>query len=206
MRLKLKNRQRGVSLIEGLFASLVLLLGLVGVLQGILHASRQNSVANKMVRAGAIAHRVRAALITQGPTVLRSGMLDGTNCTSGNFSTKADLLDGYTSSNLNNPPMTTCTGTSSCVTTTMSLTATCVVHLSGEGGVDTATTGATMLIGDLRSFDKDTFNVALVRFDNSNGRTDGVNIVVSWLDGGQRRFHTQFVAFYDTTVFKGVNL
>lgn len=61
---------RGVSLIEGLIATLVLLLGLVGVLQGLVVASVQNSVANRHSRAVVIAQQMLTAIEQQGRTRL----------------------------------------------------------------------------------------------------------------------------------------
>jgi len=59
--------RRGVSLIEGMVASVVLLIGLVGVFQGIVLASQQNTMANLATHASGVASQTRVALDVMGP-------------------------------------------------------------------------------------------------------------------------------------------
>jgi hypothetical protein len=54
--------ERGTTLIEGMIATFVILFGLVGVVQGLIVASRQNSLANRTTRGAAIAHTMKTAL------------------------------------------------------------------------------------------------------------------------------------------------
>ncbi len=54
--------RRGVTLIEGMVATVILLVGMVGVFQGMIVASLQNASANRRTRAAAIAAETTAAL------------------------------------------------------------------------------------------------------------------------------------------------
>lgn len=180
-----RPNQRGVSLLEGMMASLVLLFGLVGVLNGVIFAMRQNSTATKMVRAGAIATRVRASLTNQGAERVRANTSG--SCTTGLFSdtTQQQYLDGFTAASVSGYTL-------------------CAMNL---GNFEDSSTPATTVDSSTRAHDREVFQVMLVRFDNSTtNRTEGVTIIVSWLDGLTRRSHSQYVAFYDPTVFKVGNL
>jgi len=61
-----RHHARGAMLLEALIASVVFAVGVLGAYQGIIIASRQNSLANRAVRASAIAAQLRVALETQG--------------------------------------------------------------------------------------------------------------------------------------------
>lgn len=73
------SHARGAVLLETLVASAVFAIGVVGVFQGIVIASNQNKMANRMVRASAIAQEIRGAIQAQGYDRLRSatGVLNG---------------------------------------------------------------------------------------------------------------------------------
>ncbi len=66
----MKRHTRGVSLIEGLMASVILLIGMVGIFQGMIVASIANSSANKRTRAAAIAAELAGAVEHLGRTAL----------------------------------------------------------------------------------------------------------------------------------------
>ena len=63
---RLSRSDRGVTLVEGMAASAVLLIGLIGVIQGIGVASLQNSLANRMTRGAAISHQTGQGLVIAG--------------------------------------------------------------------------------------------------------------------------------------------
>lgn len=200
------KHQRGVTLLEGMMASLVLLLGLVGVLQGVIFASRQNATANKIVRAGAIATRIRAALMVQGPAIFNANAVTSTNCTSANFSNAAiqPYLDGFTATSGNGTTSYFCSPSSGCKTVTQTYT-TCVMNL---GVFEESATAANMIAGARRGApdDKDLFRVFLIRFNDSSGVTQGANIVVTWLEAGTPRSHVQHVVFNNPSSYSGVRL
>lgn len=159
---------RGVSLIEGMAASAVLLIGLVGVLQGILVASRQNSMANRMTRAGTIAHQIRSQLQARGLTRLQStGPLAAGTCASD----PVKSLGGEASTADN----------------------ACVIDLDA---FDQTASVADVLAqtGYLGGEDERKYRRVLVRFN----QTDIVSlaVVVSYEDAGIRKFVTEYVGLY----------
>lgn len=72
-----------MSLIEAMIAMGILMIGILGALQGTLHASRQNSLAARVARATSMAAQVRRGLEAQGWAKLTtaSGLATATNCT-----------------------------------------------------------------------------------------------------------------------------
>lgn len=68
-----RRSARGVTLVEGLMASVILLVGMVGVFQGVIIASTQNSMANRRSRASAIAGELANSLDAQGRERLLAG-------------------------------------------------------------------------------------------------------------------------------------
>lgn len=60
--------RRGVTLIEGMVATMILLIGLVGIFQGMIVASSQNASANKRTRAASIAAELTSAAEMYGRT------------------------------------------------------------------------------------------------------------------------------------------
>lgn len=58
--------RRGVTLIEGMVATMILLIGMVGIFQGMVIASTQNASANKRTRASAIANELVGAVDQYG--------------------------------------------------------------------------------------------------------------------------------------------
>lgn len=193
-----RRSQRGVTLLEGLVASGVLLAGLVGVLQGVITASRQNSIANRMTRATAIAAQVRATLDAQGRSALFSpatsspasaGGLFVANCLSNPATLGAsagELLDAGLAS-----------GTDS--TSGTRWTRDCVVDLDA---VETAAASANKLFPGYLAEDSSRYRRVLVLFRTQNAASkqkgEQVAVVVSWNELGQRRFVRQFIGFYDT--------
>lgn len=190
MQKRRKSSQRGVTLLEGMMASVVLLLGLVGILNGIIFAARQNSVANKMVRAGALANRIRAGLMTQGPGRFNANAVTTSRCTSGNIdSYKTDgRLPAFDASSLPS-----------------GISGVCAMNL--KEFEESSNDADKKIAGRLGDYVMENFEVVLLKWTDSSGRTVGATIVVSWFDAlRDRKHHTQYVAFYDNDQFKGANL
>ncbi|WP_146210121.1 prepilin cleavage protein [Vitiosangium sp. GDMCC 1.1324] len=182
---------RGVSLIEGMVASVVLLIGLMGVFQGIMVASRQNSMANQASRASGIASQVRVALDSLGrDRVLGSsggaaGMLTGAACNPGNdVKALAGGLETLTPGS--GEPWTV----------------RCIFDLDA---FETGAQSANKLLPGYSDEDSKRFRRVLVwvtRLDEvSNVPIDEVAVVVSWNELGRRRFFRQYVGFYDSSPF-----
>ena len=68
-----KPSHRGMSLIEGMISMAVLVIGILGALQGIMFASQQNGVAARLARASSMAAQVRAGIEAQGFARLLAG-------------------------------------------------------------------------------------------------------------------------------------
>lgn len=189
-RVRRARAQRGVSLIEGMTASVVLLIGLVGVFQGIIVASRQNSMANRATRAAGIASQVRVALDTAGRGRLigtpgNPGILAGSECSPGE-DVKA-LAGGLES-------LSPGTGDAWAVR--------CIFDLDAH---EKTVTAAQKLMPGYAALDWETFRRVLVVIEKpdemSGVQMHQVAIVVSWSELGQRRFVRQYIGFYDPGPF-----
>lgn len=183
-----RTAPRGVSLIEGMTASVVLLIGLVGVFQGILVASKQNIMANQATRASGIASQVRVALDTLGwarviGTADRPGLLVGQRC---NASAELwELTDGMENYKPGKDE---------------SWRVRCVFDL--DAYEQTAAPSLRLLPGyaasDLRHYRR----VLVVVDKLDEGVTiNQVTVVVSWVELGKRRFVRQNFGFYDSGPF-----
>ena len=168
----LRRTARGAVMLEALIASAVFAIGITGAYQGIIIASRQNSMANRMVRGAAISSQIRAALDYQGyPRLTEPGKGVLTSACSGS----GDLADGLEV-----------------------LPGACVIDLDAfENGPPTA--GYALMPGHLDE-DKLLYKRVLVTFPprmDSNAPPAALSVqvmvVVSWNDLGRRRFHRQLV-------------
>jgi hypothetical protein len=181
---------RGVSLIEGMVASVVFLIGLVGVFQGIMVAAEQNAMANQVNRASGIASQVRLALDSLGHDRVIGvpagvgGLLSG-ECNPG--ASVQELAGGLEN-------LEPGAGEKWAVK--------CIFDL--DNYEQNAEPDERLLPGYWHE-DASRFRRILVwvsRVDAvSNVRIDEVAIVVSWKEMGRRRFVRQFVGFYDASAF-----
>jgi hypothetical protein len=187
-----RNRaaRRGVSLIEGMTASVVLLVGMVGVFQGIMVASRQNSMANQATRASGIASQVRVALDTLGfarviGTPDRPGLLVGQRC---NPSDEVRELAGGMET------LEPASGEKWRVS--------CIFDLDA---FEKVAHPSVRLLPSYAASDMSHYRRVLVvidKEDEASGVTiHQVTVVVSWLELGKRRFVRQNFGFYDSGPF-----
>ncbi|MCY1080582.1 type IV pilus modification PilV family protein [Archangium lansingense] len=191
-RLVRRNRaaQRGVSLIEGMTASVVLLIGLVGIFQGLLVASRQNIMANQATRASGIASQVRVSLDTLGwarviGTAARPGLLSGEGCDA-NEEVRA-LAGGLESLE---------------PTEDDAWRVSCIFDLDAY---EKAAQPADRLLSSYAADDMTHYRRVLVVIDKEDEATgvtiNQVTVVVSWMELGKRRFVRQYFGFYDSGPF-----
>lgn len=193
--------QRGMSIIEGLMASLVLLLGMLGVIRGIVVASQQNTMANLMTRAGAITSQVRVGLENQGRDRLINGPLPlfaGGNCMAPN-APNATLAGGLEDTTLAND-------------VTAGWTRLCIVDFDAA---EDARAANDKIVSGYAPDDRTSYRRFVVLFQTNDTVTDPetgqvrtvranqVAIVVSWMAAGQRVFSRRFVGFYDSGATNG---
>lgn len=177
---KRRPAPRGTTLVEGLVSTLLLLTALVGVLQGIVVSSRQNSMATRMTRAGAIARQTLSGLqvfgqarfvalsssltyapaLTTGASSLTDG-IEGIQNAGGTLSAEAFDVDAYELS--------------------VAPDAQIVPGYSNE---------------DFESFER----VVVRLIDSADSSIDYIAVVVSWTEGGARRYAKVFGALYDPNV------
>ncbi len=106
----MRRRARGVTLIEGLISTVILLTGLVGVFQGILVASSQNSMANRRTRATFMAAELASSLELVGRERLfgPGGLFTAAHCTAGYPSTLDKFRGDFTGVPANMAALTVC--------------------------------------------------------------------------------------------------
>lgn len=192
----LRVGRRGMTIIEGLMSSVILLLGMLGIIRGIIVASQQNTMANQMTRAGAITSQLRVGLENQGRERLIVGPLPvfaSGNCIAPNTANAA-LAGGLES-------MTLATGTPA-----EGWVRLCIVDLDA---VDDARAPNDKLVSGYSADDRAFYRRFLVLFQHDQKvgskpvRINQVGIVVSWMSAGQRVFSRRFVGFYDAGATNG---
>lgn len=184
-----RSAPRGVSLIEAMIAAVVLLIGLMGVFQGLLVASRQNANANQATRASGIASQVRGALDTLGGNRVvgvpgYTGLLTGADC--GPSAEVAALTGGLEKLQPGSDE---------------AWAVRCIFDLDAYERA----AGARRLLPSYSEADFNRFRRVLVMIDKPDEATGvpihQVIIVVSWMEVTQRRFVRQYVSFYDSGPF-----
>lgn len=170
------SRARGMSLVEALAASAILLVGLTAALQGVLTASRQNAMAGRMARAGAVAQQVRSGLESLGRD--RVGALFA-DCDETPAQVRA-LAGGLQS-------------------LPASEAAVCVVDLDAHD--DAATAADPALVPGYLPQNRQQFRRVLVRIRPAGDTSaEQIAVVVSWSDLAQRQFLPLFLGLYDPAV------
>ena len=177
------SMRRGMSLVEGMISMGVLVIGILGALQGILFASQQNAVASKLARATSMAAQIRLGIESQGRVKLKAGMLTSSCTAVGSVSaTIAGLLDGMAAS---------------------TVTGACVVDVDAW---DNAAATIDKLVGNY-NFAQDfkgnagPFRRLIVYLPTATA--DDFAVIVSVPDTGRRVFVRQFVGLYDSSVATG---
>ena len=178
-----RTNRRGVTLIEGLAASVLLLVGMVGVLQGILIASMQNSMANRRTRASIIAAELSSALDREGRDRLfaTGGILNSATC-SGTYPT---ALDDYRGDFTGLPPNLPGGFTVCYVDVDAQVTAGLFQQLT-----------PAYTANDMQIFHR----LLAVYFDPADAAITYVGINVGWREAAAPRVVERFSALYSTTV------
>lgn len=181
---------RGVSLIEGMIASVVLLIGLVGLFQGLMVATRQNIMANHATRASGIASQVRVALDTLGwarviGTSSTPGLLSGEPCEPGDeVRALAGGMEALSP------------------TRDDGWRVRCIFDLDAY---EKSAAPSEQLLPGYAAGDMSHFRRVLVVIDTLDEATgvtiNQVTVVVSWTELGKRRFVRQYFGFYDSGAF-----
>ncbi|HEY3448056.1 MAG TPA: prepilin cleavage protein [Myxococcales bacterium] len=166
---------RGAVMLEAIIASGVFAVGVMGAYQGIIIASRQNSMANRMVRGSAIGQQIRSALESQGYNRLnKTGGAFLAGC-SGDATVKASAggLQG--------------------------LTGACVIDLDTyESGA-----GADLRLQPLFSGDDKRIYKRVLVLLPATAELRQVGIVVSWSNLGQTEYHRQWITLLLPTINNG---
>lgn len=184
---------RGVTLIEGLMASMVLLVGMVGVLQGVLFASQQNTFAQRQLRASLIANETLTALRTVGWSRLNhtTGIFQA-NCMASVPTAFVPFTKGLHAAVPPNVP-----GTFSICTVDLDTVA------AGNPTVRAMTAGYQMNDATVFGEEDDLFTRVLIAYRNTaaanapNSAVNYVTVVVSWRALGEVKSVVQSTALYD---------
>lgn len=190
-----KSSHRGMSLVEGMISMGVLVIGILGALQGILFASQQNAVAGRLARSTSMAAQIRLGLESQGRAKLVAGtgvIGNSTTCVPVGSSPVAALADGL------NVPVDHDTG--------LAIAGACIVDVDAYDLANVGTPINQLVPGykfaqDFKG-DNGPFRRVLVYLPSlgvqANRTADNFAVVVSTPDTGRRIFVRQFVALYDS--------
>lgn len=189
MRVPLRNR-RGVTLLEGMISTVILLTGIVGVLQGILIASQQNAMANRQTRASIIAAELLAAVEAQGRarSLATGGLFDPSTCVGyGSLPAAVQPMVGDL-----NPAPASLTAASPGLGWSAGNVSRCYIDFD-------ASSFTTLTNGYTASDDQTYTRIVGVFRNTSNPEVLFVGVNVAWRDGGQLRMVKRMTAIYDTT-------
>lgn len=175
---------RGVTLIEGLVSTVILLTGMVGVLQGLMFASQQNSIANRHTRASVIAQELMSAIEQQGRArLLATGGLFASPQCAGTFPTAVNAFRGDLAPT---PPALTAQG--------FTVAATCYIDFDSLGAAFQAMTPGYSAI------DRTTYERVVAVYQHpTNPEVLYIGLNVGWRDAGRARVVKRFSALYDTS-------
>lgn len=174
-----RRSSRGVTLVEGMISSVILLVGMVGVFQGVIIASTQNSMANRRTRASAIAAELATSIDLQGrERLLGPGGLLTSSGACGSFPGDLTLYRGdFTGVPANLGHLTVC-----------------------YVDVD-ATAAFTTLTPAYSDSDRNIFKRLLAVYtDPTDSAVSYIGINVGWREYGSGRVVERFTAIYDPTV------
>jgi Tfp pilus assembly protein PilV len=193
-------KQRGQSLLEGLIASVVLVIGITGVLQAVLVSSAQNAGAGRITEAAAISQQLVNGIQRHDIRQLKaSGLLDGSRCTSNStlvgYVGKIDTLTNIAAGN-------TLCAKGNCVTSAIVTTTPCVVDLDAyelDGSVPASrklVSGYDFATRYVSGKPEGYKRMAVIFNNETSARTVNVTVVTSFLDGGVRRYMQRSVTMY----------
>jgi type II secretory pathway pseudopilin PulG len=183
---------RGVTLLEGLISTVILLTGMIGVLQGVAVASQQNAIANRHLRATIIAHELMTAIEQQGRARLLasgSGLFVSPQC--GTHASLPPAVQTYVG-DLYPTPASFGTGTLNL--SWGASTQSCYINFDGLGAAYRAMTpGYT-------TQDDTTYTRTVAVFSHATDpEVMYVGVTVGWRDAGRDRVVKRVTALYDTT-------
>jgi Tfp pilus assembly protein PilV len=182
MRARTSRKPRGVSLIEGLMSTVILLIGMVGILQGLAFASIQNSMANRYSRASVIAQQLISAIEQQGRANLTPAAgLFGTAC----VASIPGTVSAYSGDLTPLPPSLASQG--------FTAAQMCFIDF------DAASASFRSLTPGYTTQDDTTYQRLVVVYRHpSIPDVIYVGVNVGWRDGGRVRIIKRFTALYDT--------
>jgi hypothetical protein len=176
--------KRGVSLIEGLMSTVILLVGMVGILQGLAFASIQNSMANRSGRASVIAQQLISAIEQQGRAnlVATGGLFGASTC----VATIPTTVSAFSGELTPLPPSLSSQG--------FTAAKMCFIDF------DASSAAFKSLTPGYTTQDDTTFQRLVVVYQHPTvPDVIYVGVNVGWRDGGQVRIIKRFTALYDTT-------
>lgn len=163
---------RGISMLEGLIAGTILVVALLGGLQAILVASKQNAYANRMMQASTISAQTKQTLLALGRDQIVGTFLAAGNCADIS-SASSDL--GKLAAELNVSAL----GASPCL-----------VNLDDAS--------FSSYFPNYPAPNAELFRRLLLVVQRTN-EVDTLAVVVSWRENGRPRFHQDLFALYNPT-------
>lgn len=174
-----RANRRGVTLLEGMISGVILVIGMVGVLQGILVSATQNSMASRQTRASIVANELLSAVEQQGRARLfaTGGLFNG--CSPLPLPTALQRYAGAL-----DPMPANLIGFTGCYV-----------------NFDSAGASFQLMTPGYTASDRALFERVLIIYRNtSNDEVAYVGLNVGWRDGGRDRIVQRFTSLYNTTL------
>lgn len=199
--------KRGQTLLEGLIAAVVLIIGITGVLQAVLISSTQNAGAGRITESAAISNQVANGLLRYDIRQLKeSGLLDDSRCSAD--ATILSYAGGLETQTLITAGNTRC-ASGNCVSSDITTTTPCVVDLD-EYEQDTGVAANRKLVagydfatryqlGKAGGYKR----VAVVFNNETASRTIQITTVTSFVEAGRRRFLRRSVSMAQPLGYAG---
>ncbi|MGC4122706.1 MAG: hypothetical protein QM765_50670 [Myxococcales bacterium] len=171
---------RGSVMLEAIIASAVFAIGVVGAFQGIVFASRQNAMANRIMRATAIAQQIRTSMEVQAYTRLTGsgGALAATPTSNGTIKAQAGGLEGLPGAQ--------------------------VIDLDAyEGGAAAGLRLQPLFSGEDQRIYKRVLVLLPPKVESGVTISRNIGIVVSWQEMGRQQYHKQWLMLLAPTMDNG---
>lgn len=185
------RHSHGVTLLEGMISTVILLTGIIGVLQGLVVATQQNSMANRQTRASVLAAEVLSMVQAQGRAnnLAAGGLFATSNCKA--FTSLPAAVQNFGGDLYPVPPSFTAASPG----LAWPGVSACYVDLDGSAGLLALTPGYSSADDAIY-----TRVLAVYQSTGSNPEIMFIGVNIGWRDAGRIRNVKRLSAIYDISV------